>query len=201
MPPREGIGVYAHSLAQQLLELGHQPTLITRGEPGRLRGYEVAGVAVLELPFAPVYPVHVHVHGLFVRRYLRRNARQFDIVHAHSPLVPPISGPWPVVTTLHSLLAADARDTKVDDVRSLAIRLVTPITAQLERRLLRESDMIAIVNPLLQGAVEAEVEGRVPIRVLPNGVDVSRFSPGPGIRRVWTCSPLVDLSMERASRT
>ena len=183
MPPREGIGTYAHSLALELIELGHEPTLITRGKGARrARSYEVAGVSVLELPFAPIYPVHVHVHGVFVERYLRRNARQFDIVHAHSPLVPPIRGPWPVVTTLHSLLSADARDTKVDDVRSLLIRLLTPVSARLERRLLRGSAVVAVVNPLLVDAVTAEVGGRVPIRILPNAVDVDRFVPGPHAR-------------------
>jgi glycosyltransferase involved in cell wall biosynthesis len=134
------------------------------------------------LPFVPIYPAHVHVHGVFVERYLRRNAEQFDIVHAHSPLVPPIRGPWPVVTTLHSLLTADARATRVEDVRSLLIRLQAPISVYLERQLLRRSAGVVVVNPLTIGEVTAMVGGRVAVRFLPNAVDIDRFVPGPATR-------------------
>lgn len=182
MPPQEGIGTYAHSLARQLIKMGHQPTLLTRGRTGHVRRSVVAGVPVLELPFVPAYPVHVHFHGMFVQRFLTSRARDFDIVHAHSPLVPPIHGPWPVVTTVHSLIAADGRATKIEDARSLAIRLQTPISERLERRLLRSSAAVVVVNPLLVAAVAAEAGFEVPVRVCANGVDVDQFPPGPDIR-------------------
>lgn len=44
MPPEERIGTYAHSLALESIEAGHQPTLVTRGRASRARPDEVGGV-------------------------------------------------------------------------------------------------------------------------------------------------------------
>jgi glycosyltransferase involved in cell wall biosynthesis len=182
MPPQEGIGTYAHSLAIELVKRGHIPTVITRAGGPQSHAFDVAGVPIVELPFIRAYPFHVHLHGIFVRRYLRRNASRFDVVHAHSPLVPTLDESWRVVTTVHSLLGADAKATKVDDLMSALIRLQTPISAQLERRLLRQSAAIAAVNPEAVPAISNEVRGQIPISVHFNAVDQNWFVPDPAPR-------------------
>src|ERR1035437_3361452 len=86
LPPREGIGFYAVNLAKELQKRGHAPTLITRGTAVRTNSRVVDGIPVVDLPFIPVYPLHVHVHGVAVNRFLRCHRDEFDLVHARTPL-------------------------------------------------------------------------------------------------------------------
>jgi glycosyltransferase involved in cell wall biosynthesis len=174
--------MYVFNLATALIERGHDATLLTRSIDWRARRYSIGSVPVVELRFFPTYPFHVHLHGGFVRHYLHRTASQYDVIHAHSPLVPPIHAEQPIVTTVHSLLAPDARSTKVEDFRSLLIRLQTPISVSLESRLIRGSAAVAVVNPGQVQEVGAKVDFAIPVRVHMNAVDVNRFTPGPTTR-------------------
>jgi glycosyltransferase involved in cell wall biosynthesis len=182
-PAREGIGTYVKNLAIELQAAGHEPTVITRGRAGRGRRRVLDGLPIVELPFFATYPIHVQVHGRFVARYLARHAAEFDVVNAHSPLVPIVGRDWPLVTTLHSRLVADANATSVDDLRSLLIRLQTPVSARLERALLRRSSAVAVVNGLIAAELAAELERGVPVVVRTNGVNPERFQPASAIRR------------------
>jgi glycosyltransferase involved in cell wall biosynthesis len=182
-PAREGIGTYVRNLAIELQAAGHEPTIITRGRAGRGRRRVPDGLPIVELPFFATYPIHVQVHGWFVARYLARHAAEFDVINAHSPLVPIVGRELPLVTTLHSRLAKDASATRVDDLRSLLIRMQTPVSARLERSLLRRSSAVAVVNGLIAAELGVELGRSVPVVVRTNGVNPQRFQPAPAVRR------------------
>ncbi len=82
-----------------------------------------------------------------------------------------------MVTTVHSLIAQDGKATRIVDARTLLIRMQTVVSARVERDLLRASVAVAVVNPFIASAVRGIVGRSVPVRVLPNGVDETIFSP------------------------
>lgn len=183
-PPQEGIGAYSYNLALALRSHGAEVTLLTRGGAYGARRERVGDIPLVCLPYAPLYPVHVHLHSLALRRYLAASGERFDVIHAHSPL-PAV--PWgtglPLVTTIHSAMQADARATKVEDVQSLLIRLQTPVSATIERALLRRSGAVAVVSPEALEMARRYAPPGVPVRVLGNGVDTRAFHPGPAAER------------------
>jgi glycosyltransferase involved in cell wall biosynthesis len=171
-PPADGIGTYSLSLARGLVARGHSVSILTRGSHLGVRHMD--GVRIVGLPFVPAYPLHVHIHGIFVDRYLERHPP--DIIHAHSPLVPAPRLAMPLVTTLH-VPVRDHIINPVVDVRSALNRLQVPFSERLERRLVRTSVRLAVVNPRLQQRLSAAALHRVPVSVLSNAVDVIRFFP------------------------
>jgi glycosyltransferase involved in cell wall biosynthesis len=176
-PPADGIGIYSLSLARGLVARGHSVSILTRGSRESVR--YIDGVKIVELPFLPAYPLHVHMHGIFVDRYLEKHSH--DIVHAHSPLVPAPRRAMPLVTTVH-VPVRDHVMNPVVDVRSALNRLQVPFSERLERRLVRTSVRLAVVNPRLQHRLSAAALHRVPVSVLSNAVDVTRFFPHPPSR-------------------
>lgn len=178
LPPREGIGFYVLNLAQELQRRGHRPTLLTRGGAYRTERRTIEGVEVVGLPFVPVYPVHVHLHGLAVGRFLRRHHQEFDLVHAHTPLVPVPHVALPLVTTVHTPMRADAAAIPVTSLRGAAIRAQGFVSARLEDALFTQSDAIVAVAQSV--ALELGAYGLDPttIPVLGNAVDPAQFTPG-----------------------
>jgi len=105
----------------------------------------------------------IRLQAMSVRRVLRREAFQFDLVHAHmSPFVKlgvdvaQRSGK-PVVATVH-----DSHDWMVSNLQ-------TPVI----NGALRECDALIRVNPLDIEELESATDGNVPIHYIPNGFDDS----------------------------
>lgn len=176
-PPQEGIGVHSHELAKRLIAAGHDATIFTRGAYPITRTESVEGVPVVRIRFLPLYPFHVDIHGYFVRKHLISRVDDIDLVHAHTPLPPVPPRLWPLVTTLHSSLGDDAHATEVRDAMSLLIKLQTPFSTRIERRLLSRSQLVTVVNPSMTDRA-TELSRNVPIKVVTNAVDTDVFHPG-----------------------
>ena len=89
-PPEEGIGYYAYNLSKKLIEKGHEVTIFTRGSfRTRYKFYE--GINVVEVPFFPLYPFHVNLHGFIFKRLFKSKESDFDLVHIHTPLTPTLN--------------------------------------------------------------------------------------------------------------
>lgn len=176
-PPTEGIGFYSHGLARQLVSRGHSVTLVTRGGLGRTPPWDCDGVSVIELPFAPLYPLHVHVHGLFVRRFLAEHRDDFDVAHAHTPLVP-VPKDLPLVVTVHTPMKADTEAIPVRDLRSLAIRAQGFVSQRLERSLFARADVLLAVASSVARELSAYGIDPSRVAVTGNAVDADEFSPG-----------------------
>jgi glycosyltransferase involved in cell wall biosynthesis len=134
-PPEEGLGYHVWNLAKQLTLMGHEVGIITRGKPGPTHEERHDGISLWRASFAPFYPLHVHLHGLFVDRLLHRLEPRFDLVNAHTPLPPPVKTSLPLVTSVHSPMRSDTAHTRITNARSLALYLFTPFSVKIEHSL------------------------------------------------------------------
>jgi glycosyltransferase involved in cell wall biosynthesis len=178
-PPEEGIGNYVSNLSRQLIDRGHSVSIITRG--GLHREVSTDGeLRVVRLPYLALYPFHVDIHGVFLDRYLSRAADRFDIVHAHTPLTPPVETSTPLVSTVHSSVAEGVEHVDARFLTTLAHRLTVRLSSQ--RLVSRQTDVASRVTTV-SGRVRDElvdhygIEG---VTVVGNGVDPDRFSPAAG---------------------
>jgi glycosyltransferase involved in cell wall biosynthesis len=177
LPPREGIGFHVVNLAAELRQRGHTPTIISRGGMHVARLGAIDGIPTVELPFAPAYPIHVQLHGIIVNRYLRDHRADFDIVHAHSPLVPVPGSGLPLLTTVHTPMRADTAAIRVTSVRSALIRAQGLVSAHLESGLFARSDEIVAVAHSVADELAAYGLDPASIAVLGNAVDPQLFAP------------------------
>ncbi len=181
MPPTEGIGHYVWNLSRFLIEQGHQVQIITRGQRGKSAYEELGDISVWRPRFYPVYPVHVHLHGLLVRRLARHLESEVDLFHLHSPLPPPIRSKRPILTTVHTSRVGAMRVLSGTDLNSLLTRLQVPISIQIERQVFACADQIVTVAQ----SVASELQNSncyglkdKQIAVLMNGVDTNVFCAG-----------------------
>ena len=174
LPPEEGIGYYVYNLSQQLLDRGHRVTVITRGgtTTERLR-YD--GIDVLRLPFLPIYPFHVDVHGRFVDRAIASMEDDLDVVHLHSPLPPAVDTSLPVVATVHTSVIEDTKQMQEGHLGELYQKLVARVTSR--RIIQRQCDTADRVTTVAH-SVAAELDeyyGAEDALVLGNAVDIDEF--------------------------
>ena len=162
-----GVGRHACSLAAALRGLGHQTRVL-----GPASGAVPAGCdgvpGVVPVPAnGSVARIGLFTAGHAVRDLLRRGG--YDLVHVHEPLVP---GPSrlalklshvPVVATFHANAESE------------------PPAQRLFRRFasLGLSRLAAGIAVSLEAKRFARAIYRGPVAVIPNGVDLSRFTPAP----------------------
>ncbi|WP_409485008.1 glycosyltransferase family 4 protein [Arsenicicoccus dermatophilus] len=195
LPRLGGIEVQVHDLAEQLVRRGHEVTVLTAtpGRHGERHGAVevVDGVPVhhlaLRLPGdLPVNPLA----GSMLRERLRDGG--FDVAHAHLGVVSPfgraavdaaLAVGLPTAITWHCLL---------DGVVPLLRRVGT---------VRRWSDQGAALSAVSRTAAAQVVRAAAgaPVAVLPNGIDVSRWSP-PGGRATPEGTPLTLVTAMRLTR-
>jgi glycosyltransferase involved in cell wall biosynthesis len=176
IPPTEGIGHYVWNLSRFLVGQGHGVQIITRGQRGKPSYEELDEISIWRPRFYPLYPLHVHVHGLFVQRLVHRLESEVDVFHLHSPLPPPIRSQRPLLVTVHSSRVGASKAIKGMDLNSLLTRLQVPISIRIERRVFASADCIAVVAHSVVGeCLQSYGLGEKQIAVLGNGVDTSVF--------------------------
>ena len=142
-----GIASHIVGLAKRLTERGHKVTLMTRGYWRGKREFNYEGFRVIKVLFYPLYPFHVYFHGYFVRKAIESLSPQPDLIHLHSPLVPPIPKKWPIVTTFHSPMLLGTANVESFGLQTFLIKLMGRTTSyQIERKLLKISDAIITVS-------------------------------------------------------
>ena len=178
MPPREGIGNHVYNISRRLVARGHEVTIVTRGSWRGGSSFNLDGIRVYRVRFYPTYPFHVHLHGLFVNALLRRIS-QPDILHLHTPLVPPVKVSAPVITTVHTPMLVDSRYVEPVNALGLAIKLQAPISVQLEKALFRRSSLVTTVSRSIADELRSYELQPGSIAVTGNGVDHELFCPIP----------------------
>lgn len=179
LPPEEGIGNHVYNTSRKLIQRGHRVTVITRGDWRGTTHEEMDGIDIFRPRFFPAYPFHVHLHGIFVGRLFRDMEWQFDLLNAHSPLVPVLRTSVPVVTTVHTPMRVDARHVELVNPLAFAMKLHVPVSYWLERSLFARSHLVTTISrsaaeELTEYGLEAsEIES------VGTGVDVSLFVPPP----------------------
>ena len=144
-PPEEGIGNYVYNLSTKLVERGHKVSIITRGGL-KEETFEYNSLHVIKIPFIMAYPFHVDIHGLFVNKFLKTNAQNFDLIHVHMPLAPALTKRLPIVTTFHTPHFADFYSTDLVDVNQVMIKFLEIFDYRIEKALISSSNAITAVS-------------------------------------------------------
>ncbi|KUK17269.1 glycosyltransferase family 4 protein [Thermococcus sibiricus] len=176
-PPEEGIGYYTYNLSKKLIEKGHKVTVITRGHYGKVKHFYFDRIEVYKPQFFPVYPFHVHVHKLFVEKFFRNLDNEFDVIHIHSPLSPPITSNSPIVGTIHTSLVEDIKHYQVLDTKGIGIKLTTYISGYpLTQELISNAETITTVSSAVAKELINYYSINNPI-IVGNGVNEKVFHP------------------------
>ncbi|AFV24613.1 phosphatidylinositol glycan-class A [Methanolobus psychrophilus R15] len=177
-PPEEGIGNYIYNMSQQFIRKGHKVTVITRGGIHRTQKEEFHGIELYRVPFVLAYPIHVHIHGLFLRKLLKSIEQKFDVVHVHTPLPPLINSKLPSLLTFHSPMLKGAEVIKIQDLFSLATNFQAKfISYPLEKRLIEKSNLVTAVSKRVADELEDYGLKVNEIHITSNGVDETVFLP------------------------
>jgi len=175
-PPEEGIGYHVYNLSKNLIDRGHEVTVITRGSL-KMKTDFVNEIKVLRVPFIPFYPFHVNIHGFFVNRLFKSIEKEFDIVHIHTPLSPIIKTSLSIVSTIHTSMIEDARHIEIVDLKSLGTKVLTRLVSHpLVSKLIEDSEVVATVS----NSVAQELKKYYRLDdaiVVGNGVDKKLFTP------------------------
>lgn len=174
LPRLGGIEVQVHDLARSLVAAGHEATVITiTPDPGADPGPSTRdGVEVHRLPLPVQLPGGLLVNPMArptVRRLLQEG--RYDAAHVHMGVVSPFAMDCmrvcldvglPTVVTWHSMQAH-----AVPVVRAMGY----------VRRWAERGALLSAVSEVAAEPLRAMAGA--PVEVLPNGIDVSRWTPEP----------------------
>lgn len=211
LPPREGMGFYIWNLSMQLTEWGHSVQIITRGSVHGFHREVTANIPIWRVPFIPIYPLHVHLHSLFVDRLLRDLEQDLDLIHLHTPLVRYPRSNLPSLVTVHTPMKADSSSFTTDTPYAAIVKLQIPFSIRLEKEIFSNSlEITAVSNSVAQELTSYGING-TSVAVIGNGVDpgvfaftdyppgkrqpyiliVSRLGPRKGLEDLIACARLV----------
>ncbi len=176
-PPREGVGFYIWNLSRYLTWQGHTVHIITRGSAGRTQHEIVEGIHIWRPSFVPAYPLHVHLHGLFVDKLVQKLEDHVDLFHLHTPLVKRLQTKRPVLVTVHTPMKADAGSIPATNWLGMLIRLQAPVSYRLEDGIFEQAGMLTAVASSVADELEAYGIDPRNVQVLGNGVDTDQFFP------------------------
>lgn len=177
-PHAAGIGYAAYHIAKALIDLGHNVTIITRGNWKNSKTRTLDGIKIHELPFIPFFPpFHIIYHGFFVNQLLKQLQKDIDIVHLHSPLIPIINTDLPVITMVHSTWNFEAKTfNKIVDWYSLAVKFFRNIFIHYENKIFFKSDSFIAIS----GAIAEELQNFYNIdpsniNIIKNSIDINNY--------------------------
>jgi phosphatidylinositol alpha-mannosyltransferase len=168
-PRYGGVTEHVHHTALELRRRGHDVTIITshfrRGETTSASGIERVGYNIL-IPFNRAF-VDITV-GLTLRQELRRvfKVHDFDLIHTHNPNAPSLP-----VLAVQVATCAQVGTFHTTAGRSFLQDVWQPYLARTVERL----DARIAVSKTAEASAALYYPGDY--QVIPNGVDVARFSP------------------------
>lgn len=172
-----GVQAHVRDLAETLIALGHEVSVLAPGEEGSptLPAYVVAAGKTVPIPYnGSVARLQFGlVSATRVRRWLRQG--DFDVVHVHEPAPPSLS--------LLTVLLADVPLVATFHAASTRSRFLAMFDSVVQAVLERLSGRIAVSQAARKMIVEHLGADAV---VIPNGVSISRYAdaqPLPGYPR------------------
>lgn len=183
-----GMNVYVRSVAEELVDLGHQVDVFTRDDGARESGWDTAQSPTLKrLPVGPAQPITkdevAELIGEFAAAMAKEfSACQYDVVHSHywisgaaalnaaELLEAQGQAAAPLVHTMHTIAAV-----KNDAYEHNAEHRLRQST---EKRICDESAVL-VVNTAAEAAELAHYYDANPesVEVIAPGVDLERFNP------------------------
>lgn len=177
LPRLGGIEVQVHDLAAQLVARGHHVEIFTAtaGSHGERHGRieVVDGVAVHRMALR--LPYDLPVNPLAPRR-MRERLKGFDVAHVHMGVVSPFAVDAALLTTRMGLPTAMTWHCMLD-------RFATVVSAiGVVRRWAGQGMAMSAVSDVAARPLRRVVGVGSPVTVLPNGIDVDAWRPGPASR-------------------
>ncbi len=176
-----GVSEHLRALSEALRRRGHEVDVLTARYPGTYRDppwvHRIGRVWVF--PFNQTR-ITLTVHPVMpwaVRRFLRRH--RYDVVHTHGPLAPNLPAvvtllsPYPVVSTFHTAFAGRWNWYR------LARWPFRPVWRKVRVAIAVSRVARDVMRPYFPGDY----------RIVPNGVDLSRFSPEGPVHPVYRNIP------------
>jgi len=174
-PQVNGVSVSLQLISKGLREAGHQVTIFAP----RFPGYHDEQPSVFRVPslkYLNKPPIYVAVLGT-PRTTWSLTRRQFDVLHAHSPLTIGVLAYFtastknlPLIYTYHTSITDYTHYLKVIGGTGLirrAARWFSTTTTNL-------GDQVVVPSPKFQRLL-LEQKVRKPIHIIPNGIDLSNF--------------------------
>lgn len=176
-PPEEGIGFYTYNLAKKLKAKGHEVTILTRGNALKNTEFEFDGLKVIQPKFIPLYPFHVDLHGMYVKKVIKKLENNIDLIHVHTPLSPVVTTKLPMISTIHTSVIEDAKHLELHNMDTLKWRVLTKLSSQrLTQKLINKSKFVTTVSSSVAEELVKYYDIKKPI-VIGNGVDENVFVP------------------------
>jgi glycosyltransferase involved in cell wall biosynthesis len=175
-PPEEGIGNYIYNMSKEFIRKGHQVTVITRGS-SKIQEENFEGIRLFRVPFFRIYPFHVQVHGIFVKKLFSSIKFDFDVVHFHTPLPSPFETNLPTITTVHTPMKTDTGRVELINPFSVAVKLQGKVSCRIESKLFEISDKITSVASSVSHELGEYGLDPSTVEVIGNGVDEKLFYP------------------------
>ena len=176
-----GMATYSNEIVAGLRRMGHQVTFFHHGE--RSTGADESAESIsLDSLSVPLVKSVVLAPGRAKRKLVDRLAqREFDVVHASfwfSSMdfdLPKLTRELgiPLVATFH--VAFDNRPSFMGGLFSGTYRLYAPTLAKCDR--------VIVFGPAQRDILVGLGVPEPKIRILPNGVDIEKYRPGPSDRR------------------
>lgn len=187
-----GVQRVVYHLAKGLTERGHGVTVATRKPDDRFPDAErIEGIRVVRFSSNAGGATRFHVSEVLSSRRAFRSAmatERADVVHIHEPLpglgaVSVLAGTGvPIVYTFHGFWAVQWLDARRYGSRRSGVgaELFARYLRAVEQSVMRRARRVAAVSRFM-AKTAAGLYGIAPqrLRIIPNGVDLERFSPGP----------------------
>jgi len=177
-PPEEGIGYYTYNLSKILIKKGHEVTVLTRGNGGKIQRQMVDGIKVIRAPFIPLYPIYLYLHGIWMNKIFKSLEPDMDIVHFHTPLPPIVKTSRPTLTTIHTPMLTDYRLVKMQAMYTIVSKISARfVSYPLERKLIKKSDMVTTLTNSIAEELKEHYLDQEGVIVTGNGVDEKIYHP------------------------
>ena len=174
-PQAGGAETHLHEIFGRLAHRGHDVTLLASGWPGCANRAELDGIEVHRTGGR-------YSFSLAAPRYFRRAlaARPFDVIVEDLNKVPLFARFWtrgPVVPLVHHLFGSTAFREASFPVAAMTWLMERPLP-----RVFAGSPVVAVSQSTLSDLVERGMRREL-IEVIPNGIDLNAFTPGPESKR------------------
>lgn len=176
-PPEEGIGFHVYNLSKKLIERGHDVSVLTRGN-SKVKHEQFEGIRIIKTPFLPIYPFHVHLHGWFISRKLKKFIEEnFDLIHLHNPLVPVIKTSLPTIVTMHGSLVENVVAMELVDLKSLFSKILgKTVSYSISKNLMNYADDVITISESVAQQIR-NYYNFYELKIINNGVDTKKFYP------------------------
>lgn len=176
-PVSGGAGHYVYHLSRSLREMGFEVEVFTRSDEKESHE-NVEGIEVHRLPCPKLYPFHVDLHGIHLKKMVKKREKDIDLFHLHSPLIPNIKIKKPCVLTEHGTSIGFISNLEGLSFKEKMHKLLGGHFIRIDKKLLRRYDNIVAVSKFTREEIieEYKIKNK-DIKVFYNGVDEDHYIP------------------------